>query len=123
MNETIKPDIEALRQRNRAALALSAAACVRHPDAVRRLRALAAAVACESVDIGAYHRTAAEIVQLLETLCTVGAGTVFVYFRRDLDPDCEGHVRTFRPMCRDLLTVLEQLERWRADHPPVRRVK
>jgi len=119
----IKPDIEALRQRNRAALELSAAACARHPDTVRRVRVLAAEVACESVDIGVYHRIAAEIVQLLETLCGVGAGTVFVYFRRGMDPDCEGHVRTFRPMCRDLLNVLAELERWRADHPPVRRIK
>lgn len=123
MNDTDRPDIEALRQRNRAALDLSAAAAARHPDAVRRLRALAAAVTCQSVDIGAYHRTAAEMVRLLETLCAVGAGTVFVYFRRGLDPGCEGHVRTFRPMCRDLLAVLEELARRRADHRPLRRVK
>lgn len=123
MNETTKPDIETLRQRNRAALELSASAAARHPDAVRRLRQLAAAVTCESLDIGAYHRIAAEMVRLLEILCAVGAGTVFVYFRRGLDPGCEGHVRTFRPMCHDLLAVLAELERWRAHHPPVRRVK
>jgi hypothetical protein len=123
MSEITPTDIETLRQRNRAALALSAAAATRHPDAVRRLRQLAVAVTCESLDIGAYHRMAAEMVRLLETLCAFGAGTVFVYFRRSLDPGCEGHVRTFRPMCQDLLAVLAELDRWRADHPPMRRVK
>ncbi|MDD3990708.1 MAG: hypothetical protein RBR20_02720 [Desulfobacterales bacterium] len=123
MNERNNSEIEALRRRHRAALELSAAAATRFPEAVRQLRRLAAAVTCQSLDIGAYHHTAAEMVRLLEILCGVGAGTVFVYFRRSLDPGCEGHVRTFRPMCHDLLAVLAELDRWRADHPPVRRVK
>jgi hypothetical protein len=123
MDEMVKPDIKALRQRNRDALDLSATAAARHPDVMRQLRRLALAVACEPLDIGVYHRTAAEMVRLLETLCATGAGTVFVYFRRGLDPNCEGHVRTFRPMCRDLLAVLEELDRWRARQRSIRRVK
>lgn len=123
MNDTPEASIEELQRRSRSAMALSAEAAARNPEAFRQLRHLAAAVADGTVDIGAYHRRAAEMVQLLETLCTVGAGTVFVYFRRGLDPNCEGNVRTFRPLCRDLSTVLDDLEQRRRARSGLRRIK
>ena len=112
-----------LKRRHEAALRTSALAVQRHPDVYRQLRRHAALVVYGSLDIGAYYDTAQQMVRYLEALCQVGAGTVFVFYRRALDPRSEGHVRTFRPLCSDLLATLAELDRWRSKERRLRCVK
>ena len=123
MNDVPPITLDELRRRNEAALHLSVLAVQRHPDAYRQLRRDAAAVAVGQLDIGAYHHKAKQMVRQLETLCQVGAGTVFVFYRRGLDPGAEGDVRTFRALCRDMLATFDELERWRRRRHHLKRIK
>jgi hypothetical protein len=123
MNLSPDSSLDELRRRHEAALASSARAVARHREAYGRLRRDAAQVAFGTLDIGAYHETAARMVGCLELLCRPEAGTLFVFYRRALDPRAEGHVRTFRPLCCDLLATLAELDRWRRDRGRLRRIK
>jgi hypothetical protein len=96
---------------------------LQHPDVYRQLRRDAAAVAGGLLDIGAYYDTAQRMVRQLEVLCLVGAGTVFVFYRQGLDPRAEGHVRTFRALCCDMLATFDELDRWRRRQHHLRCVK
>ena len=117
------PDLDELRRRHETALELSALAVERNFAVYRDLRRNAVLVAYGTLDIGAYYKTVEEMVGCLETLCRTGAGTVFVFYRQALDPKSEGHIRTFRPLCCDLLATLEALDRWRRAKRRIRCVK
>ncbi len=64
------------------------------------------------VDIGEYFQLASVLASLLKEM---GTGTIFYhYYFKNIDPNKYGRARYFRPICRDLLQQIGELNKWRA---------
>jgi len=117
------PTLDQLQARWQQALSTSACAVRHHPQAYRDLKALAATVAAEPLDIREYLPTARRLTGLLETLDTEGGGSIFHHFRSRVNPADIRQVGLLRVECRDLLAYLKALDRWRLEARGLRVLK
>lgn len=107
---------EQLKQQHLRALALSEQAVRRKPDAYRQIKTLVHQVVNEPVDVGEYYHLARTLSGLLEALGGGQPGSIFEYYRNNIDPRKLGQARYFRMECRDMLEQLSNFEQWRKDN-------
>lgn len=112
-------DLEARWER---ALVATRRAVAAHPAAYRQLKAQAAQILDQPVDINDYFSAVEQLVDRLDALDPEGQGSIFAIFSKRIAPTTIWQVRTLRMECKDLLAHLAVFDQWRRDRIPLRMV-
>lgn len=127
----IKPDhtmricltVKELEARWDKALAATRAAVVKHPRTYRELKAQAARIVDNPIDINDYFPAVEKLVNRLETLDPCGNGSIFDIFSTRISPSNIWQVKMLRMECKDLLAHLSAFDKWRRNRHHLRMVK
>ena len=104
-----------LEARWETVLEATQSAAAAHPTVYRELKAHAAAIVVNPIDISEYFPTVEKLVEHLTMLVSSGQGSIFELFRVRLSPTTIWQVRMLRMECNDLLAHLDAFDRWRRE--------
>lgn len=113
-------DIEARWEK---ALHATRSAVEQHPRTYRQLKAQAAEIVDNPVDIKDYFPCVEKLLKRLNTLDPCAHGSIFDIFNTRISPSSIWHVKMLRMECKDLLAHLHAFEKWRRDIHHLRMVK
>ncbi|MFP3981429.1 MAG: hypothetical protein ACLFUY_08550 [Desulfobacterales bacterium] len=113
MRDTMPSTMDDLKNRRRQSLENARKAIAARPGEYRELKRVLDRVVCHSVDISDYHRTARELVGLLEALNAACPGSVFDYYYTHMHPDKKGDARYFKVLCADLRQQIKSVDQYR----------
>ena len=105
--------VKELEARWEKALAATQTAAAEHPRTYRELKALAAEIVENPIDINDYFPAVEKLINHLELLDPCGQGSIFQIFKARISPSTIWHVKMLRMECRDLLTHLNAFDEWR----------
>ena len=112
-----------LEARWKKALHATRSAAAQHPRTYRELKAQAADIVNNPIDIKDYFPTVEKLIKRLETLDPCAHGSIFDIFNARISPSSIWHVQMLRMECRDLLAHLHAFEQWRRKKHRLRMVK
>ena len=115
--------VRELQARWEKVLAATRTAASRHPDTYRDLKARAADIAENPVDINDYFPTVEKLVDRLKAMDPVGHGSIFDIFNARIRPSDIWQVKLLRLECKDLLAHLHAFDEWRRKQHHLRMVK
>ena len=115
--------VKDLESRWEKALEETRRAAATHPAIYRKLKAHAAEIVENPLDINDYFPTVEKLLNRLETLDPCRRGSIFDLFCERISPGNIWQVRTLRLECRDLLAHLDAFDRWKRERICLRRVK
>ena len=115
--------VKELEARWERALAATRAAVAQHPRTYRNLKAQAAGIVDNPIDINDYFPAVEELVNQLESLDPCGHGSIFDIFNARISPSSIWQVKLLRLECKDLLAHLHAFDEWRRNQHHLRRVK
>lgn len=112
-----------LESRWEKALMATRTAVSGHPGAYGELKALAAQIVDNPIDINDYFPTVERFTGILDTLDPCKKGSIFQIFKARISPSSIWHVKMLRMECRDLLAHLDAFDEWRRKKHRLRMVK
>jgi hypothetical protein len=115
--------VKELEARWETALAATRAAVARHPRTYRKLKAQAARIVDDPIDINDYFPTVENLVDQLKAMDPGGRGSIFDIFNARISPSSIWQVKLLRVECKDLLAHLHAFDEWRRNQHHLRRVK
>lgn len=105
------------------ALTATHRAAAKHPQAYRELKAQAAEILANPIDISDYFPAVEKLTNRLKGLDPGGHGSIFEIFNTRISPSSIWHVKMFRMECKDLLAHLHAFDEWRRKKHHLRMVK
>jgi hypothetical protein len=118
-----QPTVKDLEARYEEALQATRQAVSAHPETYRRVKALAAEIVENPIDIDDYFRMVEKLLNGLNNLDPCGSGSIFGIFSGRISPSTLWQVRMLRMECKDLLAHLDLFDRWRREKIHLRMVK
>jgi hypothetical protein len=115
--------IRDLEARWEKALMATRAAVAGHPRTYRELKAQAARIVDNPIDINDYFPAVEKLVNRLETLDPGCHGSIFGIFSARISPSSIWHVKMLRMECKDLLSHLNAFDEWRRKKHHLRMIK
>jgi hypothetical protein len=115
--------VRELEDRWEKALTATRIAAAMHPGTYRDLKAQAAAIVENPIDINDYFPTVEKLVDRLKTLDPGGHGSIFEIFNTRISPSTIWQVKMLRMECKDLLAHLDDFDKWRREKNHLRMVK
>ena len=115
--------VKELKARWEKALTATRKAAAEHPRTYRELKAQAAQIVENPIDINDYFPTVEKLVDRLEALDPDGRGSIFEIFNARISPSSIWHVKLLRMECKDLLCHLNAFDEWRREKHHLRMVK
>ncbi len=115
--------VEELEARWEKVLTATRAAAAEHPRTYRELKAQAAQIVENPIDINDYFPTVEKLVGRLKAMDPGGHGSIFNIFNTRISPSSIWQVRTLRMECKDLLAHLNAFDEWRRSQHHLRMVK
>jgi len=94
-----------------------------HPDTYRDLKARAAEIVENPVDINDYFPKVEKLVNQLKAMDPGGHGSIFEIFNARISPSSIWQVKLLRMDCKDLLAHLQAFDEWRRNQHHLRMVK
>ena len=94
-----------------------------HPDTYRDLKARAAEIVENPIDINDYFPKVEKLVGQLKEMDPCGHGSIFDIFNARISPSSIWHIKMLRMECRDLLSHLNAFDEWRRSQHHLRMVK
>ena len=94
-----------------------------HPDTYRDLKARAAEIVEDPVDINDYFPKVEKLVNQLKAMDPNGHGSIFDIFNARISPSSIWQVKLLRMECKDLLAHLQAFDEWRRNQHHLRMVK
>ena len=107
--------VKELEARWEKVLTATRAAAAKHPRIYRELKAQAARIVENPIDINDYFPAVEKLVARLETLDSGGHGSIFEIFNARISPSSIWHVKMLRMECKDLLSHLKAFDEWRRE--------
>ena len=117
------PTVKDLEARYERALLATRRAVSAYPEIYRQVKALAAEIVANPIDIDDYFRTVKKLVNRLNDLDPAGNGSIFGIFCDRISPSTLWQVRMLRMECMDLLVHLDVFDKWRREKVHLRMVK
>jgi hypothetical protein len=103
--------LQELHKKRIECFTISEQAILRDPDTYRELKQRLLRISNDPIDIDEYFCTACRLAQLLKKM---GPETIFTtYFHENIDPNLKGKAYFFRSECKNLLELIEDLNKWR----------
>ncbi|MDX2454807.1 hypothetical protein [Desulfosarcina sp.] len=115
--------VKELEARWEKALAATRAAVTQHPRTYRDLKAQAAEIIENPIDINDYFPRVEKLVDQLKAMDPCGHGSIFDIFSAHISPSSIWHIKMLRMECRDLLSHLNAFDEWRRSQHHLRMVK
>ncbi len=115
--------VKELEARWEKALAATRAAVTHHPRTYRDLKAQAAEIIENPIDINDYFPRVEKLVDQLKAMDPCGHGSIFDIFSARISPSSIWHIKMLRMECRDLLSHLNAFDEWRRSQHHLRMVK
>lgn len=115
--------IRELEDRWEKALQATRIAVAHHSRAYRQLKALAADIVGDPIDINDYFPAVEQLATLLKRLDPGSHGSIFHIFNNRISPTSIWQVKLFRMECKDLLAHLKAFDAWCYDKHRLRVVK
>jgi hypothetical protein len=117
------PTVMDLEARWEKALQATRRAAAAHPQRYRQLKALAAEIIENPIDIDDYFPSVEKLIDRLNDLDPNRSGSIFGIFSDRLSPSTLWQVRMLRMECKDLLAHLDVFDTWRREKIHLRMVK
>jgi hypothetical protein len=117
------PTLKDLQARWKKVLIATQRAVAAHPAIYRQLRAQAAEIVENPIDINDYFPVVEKLVDRLTVLDPGGSGSIFEIFSDRISPSTIWQIKMLRMECRDLLAHLDDFDEWRRGNIHLRMVK
>jgi len=115
--------VRELQARWEKALSATRTAASMHPGTYRDLKASAAEIIENPIDINDYFPRVEKLVDQLKAMDPCGHGSIFDIFSLRISPSSIWHIKMLRMECRDLLSHLNAFDEWRRSQHHLRMVK
>lgn len=115
--------VRELQVRWEKALAATRNAASMHPETYRDLKAQAAEIVENTIDINDYFPMVEKLLSRLKAMDPCGHGSIFDIFSARISPSDIWQVKMLRMECKDLLNHLSAFDEWRRNQHHLRMVK
>lgn len=115
--------VRELQARWKKTLTATRIAASMHPRIYRDLKAQAAEIIENPIDINDYFPKVEKLVDQLKAMDPCGRGSIFDIFSARISPSSIWHIKMLRVECRDLLSHLYAFDEWRRSQHQLRVVK
>lgn len=117
------PSLKDLQARWEKVLHATQRTVAAHPAVYRQLKAQAAEIVENPIDINDYFPVVEKLIDRLTALDPGENGSIFAIFSARISPSTIWQIKMLRMECRDLLAHLDDFDKWRRGNIHLRMVK